>query len=58
MDRLGSSGDEVWGMSAMGALCDGDMQDASEMLPHTRIEYAVAFLIRLAVVHREAMSTA
>ena len=58
MDRLRSSGDEVWGMPALGALCDGDTQDASEMLPHTRTEYAVAFLTRLALVCRGAMNTA
>ena len=50
MDRLGFSGDEVWGLFALGALCTGDIDEAAKMLSRTGFGYTVGFLARLAVV--------
>ena len=50
MDRLGFSGDEVWGLFALGALCTGDIAKAAEMLSRTGLGYSFGFLVRLALV--------
>ncbi|MDD9981621.1 MAG: hypothetical protein OXU81_09730 [Gammaproteobacteria bacterium] len=50
MDRSGFSGDEVWGLFALGALCAGDIEEAAKMLSRTGIGYSVGFLLRLALV--------
>jgi hypothetical protein len=50
MDRSGFSGDEVWGLFALGALCAGDIEEAAKMLSRTGFGYSVGFLLRLALV--------
>ena len=59
MDRAGFSGDEVWGVFAIGALRDGDVEGAAKILAHARFGYSAGFLLRLALIApRVAMSTA
>ena len=50
MDRSGFSGDEVWGVFAIGALRSGDIEGAAKMLSRTRFGYAAGFLVRLVLV--------
>ena len=59
MDRSGFSGDEVWGVFAIGALRAGDIEGAVAILSHARIGYLAGFLLRLAfVAPRVAVRTA
>ena len=50
MARWGFSGDEVWGVLSIGALCAGDIEEAAKILSRARLGYAVGFLLRLALV--------
>ena len=50
MDRSGFSGDEVWGVFAIGALRAGDIEGAAKILSHARFGYSVGFILRLAFV--------
>ena len=50
MSRGGFSGDEVWGVFALGALQAGDPREAARQLARARPRYIVGFLARLAVV--------
>ena len=50
MARWGFSGDEVWGVFSIGALCAGDIEEAAKILSRARLGYAVGFLLRLALV--------
>ncbi len=50
MDGKGFSGDEVWGVFALGALRAGDATGAVAALGRARLRYAGGFLARLAMV--------
>ena len=50
MDRSGFSGDEVWGVFAIGALRAGDDEGAATSLSHARFGYSAGFRLRLALV--------
>ena len=50
MDRSGFSGDEVWGVFAIGAFRAGDIEAAAKNLSHARFGYSAEFLLRLALV--------
>ena len=59
MDRSGFSGDEVWGVLAIGALRAGDIEGAAKILSHARSGYSAGVLLRLAfVAPRVAIRTA
>ena len=49
MAGSGFSGDEVWGVFAIGALRSGDIDGAAALLSRARLGYSVGFLLRLAV---------
>ena len=49
MGGSGFSGDEVWGVFAIGALRAGDIDGAAAMLSRARLGYTAGFLLRLAV---------
>ena len=50
MDRSGFSGDEVWGVFAIGALRAGDIEGAAKILSYARFGYSAGFLLRLMLV--------
>ncbi len=55
MAGSGFSGDEVWGVFAIGALRAGDIDRGAAMLSRVRLWYSAGFLLRLAV-HAPALA--
>ena len=55
MAGSGFSGDEVWGVLAVGALRAGDIDGAATILSRARLWYTAGFLLRLAV-HAPALA--